>query len=272
MSKWRFLILRRITQLSLIGLYFMGAHTGWTVLTGNLSSSLIFGVIPMSDPYAVLQMLFAGAAVATTALIGAAVAVGVYALILGRAFCAWVCPMNLVTDFASQIRRWVDPKDVERKVWLSRNIRYWVLGLSLIVSALMGVAAFELISPIAMLHRGIVFGLGFGWAAVLAVLLFDLFVHKNGFCGHLCPLGGFWSQVGRFSPVRVRHDADKCTRCMNCVNICPERQVLHMVGKRTETVSGAECTNCGRCIEVCNDDAMGFGLSRYLGKNEGGES
>lgn len=258
MSRWRYLIARRVVQIGLLALYVMGAHYGWTLLSGNLSSSLILGVIPMSDPYAVLQMLFAGAAVAMTALIGAAVALGVYALIFGRAFCSWVCPMNLVTDLANWIRRMVDLKDVERRIWLSRHIRYWVLGLSLIVSALMGVAAFELISPISMLHRGVVFGLGFGWAAVLAVFLFDLFVHRHGFCGHVCPLGGFWSIAGRYAFVKVRHSAENCTACMECKNICPEKEVLFMVNKESLPVSGGACTRCGRCVEVCQDDALSF--------------
>lgn len=264
MSKWRYLIARRVVQITLIVLYIMGAHYGSTILVGNLSSSLIFGVIPMSDPYAILQMLAAGFVVSSTAIIGAVVALGVYGLIFGRAFCSWACPMNMVTDFASLIRRLVDPKDVERKVWLSRNIRYWVLATSLVVSALMGVAAFELISPVSMLHRGVVFGIGFGWAAVLLVFLFDLFVHKNGFCNHICPLGGFWSLAGKFSLIRVLHKVENCTKCMKCVQICPEKPVLNMIGKRREFVTSAECTNCARCIEVCEDDALEFSLKRYV--------
>lgn len=52
---------------------------------------------------------------------------------------------------------------------------------------------------------------------------------------------------------------------MNCISICPERQVLNMIGKESRFVSGLECTNCGRCIEVCNDDALDFKL-RVLNK------
>lgn len=51
----------------------------------------------------------------------------------------------------------------------------------------MGIAAFEFVSPISMLHRGIVFGMGFGWSAIAMIFLFDLFVLKNGWCGHVCP-------------------------------------------------------------------------------------
>ena len=59
-NNYRYLILRRFTQISLLVLYFGANAWGWTILQGNLSSSLILGIIPMSDPYAALQMLAAG--------------------------------------------------------------------------------------------------------------------------------------------------------------------------------------------------------------------
>ncbi len=258
--KHRFLIARRITQLTIIGLYIAGNAYGWKILRGNLSSSKIFDVIPMADPYAVLQMFAAGTLLAVDVLIGAALVVLFYSLIGGRAFCSWVCPMNMVTDFANWLRVKTGIHREEWQLRISRKVRYWVLGLSLVLSFLIAAPAFEFVSPISMLHRGLVFGMGFGWAAVLGVFLFDLFVTKNGWCGHLCPLGGFYSLISIPSVVRVKHDADKCTLCMNCKNICPEKQVLWMIGKESVFVSSGECINCGRCIEVCNDDALNFGL------------
>jgi len=258
--KHRFLILRRLTQILMIFLYF-GAHAwGWRMLEGNLSSSLLFSMIPLADPFAVLQMSAAGALLGLDVLIGAAIVVTFYAFFGGRAFCSWVCPINMVTDAANGLRRVLRINEVERRVVVSRNLRYWILGLSLALSAIFGVAAFEFISPIGILSRGLIFGLGFGGTVVLGVFLFDLFGVKNGFCGHVCPLGGFYSLVGRFSIIRVKHNQEKCTLCMKCTEICPEKPVLHMIGKRSEFVAMGECTNCARCVEVCDDDALNFDI------------
>ncbi|MDO8454436.1 MAG: quinol dehydrogenase ferredoxin subunit NapH, partial [Sulfurimonas sp.] len=60
-NNYRYLILRRVTQIGLMLLYFGANAWGWTLLMGNLSSSKILGLIPMSDPFAVLQMFAAGA-------------------------------------------------------------------------------------------------------------------------------------------------------------------------------------------------------------------
>ncbi|MAC83491.1 MAG: quinol dehydrogenase ferredoxin subunit NapH [Arcobacter sp.] len=270
LDKYRFLIARRITQVSIMVLYVIANVYGINFLTGNLSSSLLAGIIPLSDPYAVLQMFVAGAVLSFDILLGAFFITIFYMIVGGRSFCSWVCPVNMITDLANLLRRKFGFNQIQKKQPASRNIRYWVIAISLVISFLMGIAAFEFISPISMVHRGIIFGLGFGWAAILVIFLFDLFVLKNGWCGHICPLGGAYSLIGKFSLIRVHHNAPNCTACMKCKEVCPESQVLHMVTKTSIPVLSGECTNCGRCIEVCDDDALNFSI-KNLKKGEQNE-
>jgi ferredoxin-type protein NapH len=117
---------------------------------------------------------------------------------------------------------------------------------------------------------GPVYGfVGMGVGFLVAIFLFDLFVVKNGWCGHICPLGGVHSIIGKYSLIAVEHNSDNCTLCMKCKEVCPEAQVLGMVGKRSEGVSQKECTNCGRCIDVCNDEALTFHIRDFLKNNKG---
>lgn len=266
MSNMKYLILRRISQISLLVLYFGANAFGWKVLTGTMSSSSVFETIPLSDPFAVLQMFAAGAILAFDAILGAIIIVLFYGIIGGRSFCSWVCPVNMVTDAANWLRRKLYIDKIERKVWISRNIRYYMIALALIVSFVSGMAAFEIISPITILNRGAIFGFGAGAGLLVAIFLFDLFVLKNGWCGHICPLGGVHSIIGKYSLIRVKHNSDNCTLCMKCKEVCPEVQVLDMIGKRSEFVVKQECTNCGRCVDVCNDDALSFNIRNYLKK------
>lgn len=261
-KKHKYLILRRFTQISIMFLYIIANIWGINILTGNLSSSLLFGLIPLSDPYAVLQMFFAGAILTIDIIVGALIILVFYAIFGGRIFCSWVCPVNLITDLADYLRRKLEFNKIQKKQPASRNIRYWVIGISLIISVILGITAFEFISPISMIHRGIIFGLGLGWAAMLVIFLFDLFVLKNGWCGHICPLGGFYSLVGKYSLIRVHHNVDNCTECMKCKEVCPEDQVLFMITKESLPVLSGECTNCARCIEVCDDDALNFSIKK----------
>ena len=265
--KWsniKYLVLRRMTQLTLIILYFGGNIYGWKMLEGNLSSSSILGTVPLSDPFAILQMLAAGATIGFNAIVGAIVIMLFYGVIGGRAFCSWVCPVNMITDLADWLRRKLYLDKIERKVWASRNIRYYMLGLGLIVSAISGLAAFEVISPITIMNRGLIFGFGAGAGLLVAIFLFDLFVLKNGWCGHICPLGGTYAIIGKYNLFRVKHNSENCTLCMKCKEVCPETPVLNMIGKRSEFVTKIECTNCGRCVDVCNDDALDFNIRSFI--------
>ena len=266
LKKYRFLILRRASQIGILFLYFSANAYGFRLLMGTLSSSLLFGIIPLSDPFAVLQMLVAGAVLGVDVLIGALLILLFYASVGGRAFCAWVCPINIVTDLANWLRRVLLLDEINRKIWLKRGSRYKIIGLTLVISFLTGLSAFEIVSPISMLHRGVVFGIGMGTMAVLAIFLFDLFAIKNGWCGHICPLGAFYSIISRFRAVRVNHNQPNCTLCMRCKDVCPEKQVLFLIGKESGDINMGECTNCGRCIEVCDDDALSFGVKNYINK------
>ena len=256
--KYRFLIMRRIVQIGLLCLYCLGNYAGIKILQGNLSASLFLETIPLSDPFALLQNFFSGALVGLNALVGGLIILMFYGVFAGRAICSYVCPMNLVVDLANFLHRIL--KINYTPISFNKNIRYVVLILALILSSLFGMAAFEAISPIAMIHRGIVFGMGFGIFAVLLVFLLDLFVVKNGFCGYLCPLGAFYSLVGRFAFLKIKYDLNVCTHCMKCKVICPEKQVLGLIGKESGEVISGECTRCGRCVEVCGDNALGFNL------------
>ncbi len=270
-KKYRFLILRRISQITILLLYIGANVWGWKILQGNLSSSNLLNTVPLADPYAVLQIFAAGSIVAADALIGAVIITLFYMFIGGRAFCSWVCPVNMVTDLANWIRRKGRLDKEEKKWWASRNIRYWAIGLSFVLSFLLGTAAFEMVSPVSMTHRGLVFGMGFGWAAILTIFLFDLFILKNGWCGHICPLGGFYSLIGRFSLFRVKHNQPNCTLCMKCKEVCPEKEVLFMIGKKSLGVNMGECTLCGRCVEVCDDDALNFSIRDFVKKEKENE-
>ena len=272
---WRFVILRRITQACILILFFGTAHWGWSLfgeplLTGNLSGSEFAGFLPMADPFATLQILLTRAMPDSEVLIGAAIILALYGLTAGRVFCAWVCPVNLVTDLAGWLRRRLNIRDL---LYLPRSTRYMVLVAALLLSVLTAVAAFEWISPIGMLHRELVYGVGLGWIAVLGIFILDLFVIRHGWCGHLCPLGAFYSLLGKRSArLVVGFDAASCTHCAECATVCPEPHVLNL--KKIEQagqVSPGECSACGRCVGSCPEGSLRFhwrvGAARRPGQN-----
>ena len=269
---YKWLILRRISQVSILLLFLVGPWLGVWIIKGNLASSLLFDTVPMTDPLLFLQILATGfTAVATEVITGAMIVLGFYLLVGGRVFCSWVCPVNIVTDAANWLREKLGIKGGSR---LHRNTRYWVLAMVLIVSAVTGTLAYELVNPVSMLHRGLFFGMGLGWAVILGVFLFDLLIAKRGWCSHLCPMGAFYDLLGRASPIKVRADARaRCDDCGECFIVCPEPQILPPVLKGEKkgippVVLSGDCTNCGRCIDICGEEVFQFG-TRFSKKTVG---
>lgn len=294
--KAKYLFLRRIVQLGILGLFIAGNYALLEVrthqdvekiamlntqdskiegtllsksnlshiLSGDLSFSQVLDKIPLSDPFATLQLFVAGGSLAFDVWLGALIISLFYGIFVGRAYCGWVCPINMVSDLSAWLRRKLSI--TTPLLNLPRGFKYLVLALSLVLSLLFGLPAFEMINPVSMLHRGVVFGMGFGLLGVAMIFLFDLFVLKNGFCGHICPIGATFSLIGKFSMLKVRHKVQNCTKCMKCIEVCPEKQVLDMIGKKDAKVTQMACIKCGRCIDVCGDSALEFSI--LGGKNE----
>ncbi len=244
-----------------MSLFVGSSYFGWKILQGNYNTAEVLGLFYLSDPYSVLQVLFSGYFPGIDIVIGALIIASLYFLIRGRMFCSWVCPLNIVTDTAAWLQRKLKIKPAISKSQINRRIRYYVLGLGLVLSAIFGLSAFETISPISMLHRAIIFSSLSGLIVVLVVFLFDLFFLRHGWCGYICPVGAFYSILGKKGSLKVLHTQENCTNCMKCKIVCPEVEVLDIIGKKTGTIRGGACTNCGRCIEVCEDDALNFKIT-----------
>lgn len=249
-------LLRRISQITAMAVFMLGPWAGIWIARGNFASSDIMGMVPLSDPYILLQSFAAGHTLAVIAMMGAALILLLYVVVGGRAYCSWVCPVNVVTDTAHWLR---EKLGLTRDRKLDRRSRIIILIATLVAAFLTGRIAWELVNPVSIMQRGLISGVGFGWGIVLAVFLLDLFVSRRAWCSHLCPVGAFYGQVGRLSLTRVaatRRSA--CTDCAACFNICPEPHVIApaLKGDGSRVIRSGDCLNCGACIDACPESVF----------------
>jgi len=257
----RWLLLRRASQLGIFSLFLLGPLAGIWLVKGNLSSSLTLGVLPLTDPFILLQSLAARAWPSSEAWLGAGIVLAFYLLFGGRLFCSWVCPVNLIADAAAWLRRRLGLKGGHAP---AAQTRYWLLGGTLVAAAVTGSLAWEWVNPVSLTQRGLIFGFGSAWGVVLAIFCYDLLVAPRGWCGHLCPHGALYGLLGRVPlPTQLRVSAvraGKCNDCMDCFTVCPEPQVIRPALKRsagqTPLITDADCTACGRCIDVCSESVF----------------
>jgi ferredoxin-type protein NapH len=262
MKAGKYLVLRRASQLGILALFLLGPLAGIWIVKGTLTFSYTLDTLPLADPYVLAQSLLALHRPEQKMLIGAALIVAFYLLVGGRVYCSWVCPMNMVTDAAAWLRQRLG---LRMGSAMPRSLRYWILAMTLVLALATGTIAWELVNPVSMLHRGLVFGMGAAWAIVAAVFLLDVFVSPRAWCGHTCPVGAFYSLIGRFSLLRVAAvRRAQCNDCMDCYAVCPEPQVITPALKGEAKGTGPvilspACTNCARCIDVCTRDVFEFG-------------
>jgi ferredoxin-type protein NapH len=253
-------VLRRVAQLSVLALFLSGPVLGVWIAKGTLANSLTFDALPLADPFLLLQSVAARHWPETTVWIGAAIVVAGYLAFGGRTYCSWVCPVNPVADAAAWLRRRLG---IDKGAALRREMRWYMLGMALAVSAATGAIAWEFVNPITGLYRAVLFGSYFGVAIVVAIFAFDLVVARHGWCGHLCPVGAAYALIGRATLLRVSaRGRERCDDCLDCLAVCPEAHViapaLRAKSGGSPAILSADCTACGRCVDVCPERVFGF--------------
>lgn len=194
------------------------------------------------------------------------------ALLLGRAFCAWFCPLGLVGEWLHGLRSRLLPGEWTPPRWLDavlRGQKFLVLGFLLFIILLAVPAAAlpgYLASPYhqaADMKMGAFFfnltlisGLCLGWVLLLTATF------RQGFCRYLCPYGAWFALLGLLTPLRIRRDPARCLRslghdCDKCSRVCPSRIQVHQL----IAVQSLECTSCQSCVAACpkRADALHLG-------------
>lgn len=255
MSFRRWWLPRRLLQVAVLFLILTPLF-GWTFFQGNLASASLLG-LRLSDPLAFLQAVLASRVV-IPAFAGAALLVLVlYFLTGGRSFCGWICPVNLITELLDPLRERLTGQGT---IWPS-SIKYGALLVALVLTAVTGAPLFETLSPIGVVSRAIAFASWSGLALLGGILLLELSGARRAWCRSLCPLGGFYALLGRYSPLKIRFIEEKCTHCGACERACFVEEVLHPPLQEGVTlVTSGECSRCARCIDACPTDALRFGL------------
>ena len=225
-------------------------------IKGNTWSGT-FWDLKLSDPLAALGQMTAGLTLYWPFLLTALIPIA-FTVVFGRFFCGWLCPATFLyelnTNFAAWLR-WAGLKLGDRH--FDKRLKYAVLGLGLILSAITGSVLVAAVYPPAIIGREIYYvialgGFGAGTVFFLGTVLFDLLVARRGFCRYLCPGGALYSLLGRYRLVRIRRIVENCNDCAKCNVVCEfGLDPLH-------DGFGQECNNCTACIAVCPTDAMTF--------------
>ena len=185
---------------------------------------------------------------------------GVYGMLVGRAFCGWACPFGALHDLVSYFN---GEKSFEApRYWY---LKYMVLFILLVLSWITLDTVFCKFCPSGSLFAAIPFFIlhpnssfsTFFYVHILTLIatLILAYLIVRFWCRYLCPLGAIHGMFNKVSLLDIRFDDKKCTECKACLKVCPMGIV------QVENISNStDCTICGRCVEKCPERALSFVL------------
>ncbi len=262
------------------------------IIKGSLASSIILdqrvpiiGRIEMLDVFAWLEHAVATHAPMIESIVALAVVVILYFGLLGRFFCGWVCPMDLIFSLFERklaLPRKTPPGSIPHPPTPFEKIAPAAsMAAFLLLSYAYAQPIFTSISPIAattklaaiilgILYRipGATLGLAAAWATMIAAALTInlvgeyVFGYKRLWCRYLCPVGNLYGLVAnRYAPFRVRVVArENCIYCNLCNMVCPMSIEVTSYVKKGTDVLDHRCFRCGRCVEVCPKGVLSLGF------------
>jgi ferredoxin-type protein NapF len=213
----------------------------------------------------------------------------VSALIAGRFFCGYICPLGTLLDLGGK-------KNREKNHEL-RKIKYYLLTF-LLVASLLSFNLAHIFDPIAFLTRVYTFSIypfvvfilnlsvdAFRPAAqyfnfillshvsfkepvfyfnIITIIMFIAIIALNTlsrrfWCRNLCPLGALLGFVARFGILK-RHVNNNCNNCMKCRDDCP----MGAIPEKPQMTAEDECIFCRNCSKICPQSAVSFDLDKSL--------
>jgi ferredoxin-type protein NapH len=177
-------------------------------------------------------------------------------LLLGKVFCSWICPANLLFEIAGKLRSLLRLARLpSAEVKFSRRNKYLLLAVGLLIAAVVGAPLLALIYPPAVVGRliqALVIGGAVAGALVLlgVIIAVEALISPRWWCRTMCPGGALYGLIGWPRLLRVKLDANRCTTCRKCEPAC--QPGLNPVVES----NGVECDNCGECVRACPEQAL----------------
>ena len=145
----------------------------------------------------------------------------VAALIFGRVYCGYACPMNTLMIPTEWLSKKLKLQTADTPKWLKNGYFTWItLGISIAV-----------------------------------MLLSKRLLHIDL---PILPFGALQRSFGRFARLSQKVDKDACVGCKLCEKACPSNAIVVSSEDKKAVINTALCHQCIKCRQVCPKDAIHY--------------
>jgi len=210
----------------------------------------------------------------------------VCALLFGRVYCSFICPMGIFQNIVCKKKGYKYRKNNRVLRWsiLVIFLLLFNLGFTIAVGLLdpysaYGRIAVHIFKPIYLAMNNVlayvfnhfesytfyrieisILSVFSFIVALLTFAIIGVLAWKKGrlYCNTICPVGTLFGFFNKFSLFKIRIDSGKCASC----GICEKQCKASCIDSKTRTVDYNQCLNCFSCLNNCNKKAISFAMGK----------
>lgn len=176
------------------------------------------------------------------------VLVFIMSIMVGPAFCGWVCPLGSFQEWIGKIGKKVFKRKYNNFVpqgldKLLRYLRYFVLIWVIYATAKTGVLIFLEVDPYYALFNFWTGEVAIGSLIVLGLTIVGAFFVERPWCKYLCPYGALLGITNLFRIFKIRRKNNSCIQCGDCDYNCP----MNIKVSEKDVVYNHQCITCLQC-------------------------
>jgi ferredoxin-type protein NapH len=190
----------------------------------------------------------------------------IISLLVGRVFCAWLCPLGGLGDALSCIHNKKTPGGKFNFI----KFGIWILWILVIAIVAYKAGGYTRIDPFFQTQNKISLYNVHSYRAFYIILslitLLAIIAGKRAFCHYVCWISPFMimgrtiSNLIRAPRLKLKVKAEACKSCLKCNSVCPmSLDVENMVTKKK--IENSECILCGECVDNCPQNAISYSYS-----------